>query len=42
MDNYSVVSKGEYKHKQTSEHLEIVRFLVVRNKQKRYFKFDRR
>ncbi len=40
MDNYSVVSKGEYKHKQTSEHLEIVRFLVVRNKQKRYLLLD--
>ena len=40
MDNYSVVSKGEYKHKQTSEHLQVVRSLVVRNKQKRYLLLD--
>ena len=35
MHNYSVINKGEYKHRQTSEALHISRFLIVRRKSKR-------
>lgn len=40
MHNFSVVNKGEYKHKQTSDVLSVSRFLIVRKRAKRYLLLD--
>ena len=40
MRNFSIVSKGEYNHKQTSDRLEVVRYIVVGKKRRRYLLLD--
>ncbi len=40
MHNFTIVSKGEYNHKQTSDLLRIVRYMIIRKKQKRFLLLD--
>lgn len=40
IQNYSVIAKGEYSHKQTNEFLHIERFLIVRRKKRRFLLLD--
>ena len=35
MHNYSVVNKGDYTHKQTSENVNVSKFIIIRKKHKR-------
>ena len=36
MHNYSVVNKGDYLHKQTSNKVCVSRFIIIRKRQKRF------
>jgi hypothetical protein len=40
MNNYGVIAKGEYLHKQSNEFLHVDRYLILRRKNKRYLLLD--
>ena len=40
MNNYGVIAKGEYLHKQSNEFLHVDRYLILRRKSKRYLLLD--
>ncbi|MBE5733339.1 MAG: hypothetical protein E7353_10000 [Clostridiales bacterium] len=40
MHNFTIISKGEYNHKQTSDQLGIARYMIIRKKQRRYLLLD--